>query len=116
MNYDLFLETVDSKYKEAFVLTRDLILNSHPAITIVTKYGYPFFVLKKNLFYVGVQNSQPFIGVCYAYKMPNILSLLDMTGRTRIGHFSLKDLNQTRYEELVAIVDATIAHDLNTNK
>lgn len=113
MNYDIFLETKGSEHREAFALVRDLILNSHPAIQQVTKYGYPFFVLKKNLFYVGMQKGVPFIGVCYAFKIPEILPLLDMTGRSQIGHFSLVDLNQQRYEELVTVVDAAVHFDLN---
>lgn len=93
-------------------LVDQVVRNAHPAIVATRKYGMPFYVLKKNLFYLSTMNDRPRIGVVYGVHLETISSLLDFTKRTQIGHYFLDNLSEEGYAELVTIIDAAIAYDL----
>lgn len=102
------------EHRELYFQLHRLILDSHPGIRSLIKYRVPFYVLKKNLCYLCTQKNQPVLGIVEGYRLSSVHHLLDFTGRTQIGHFDLKNLNENRYAELISVLNAAIAHDLDT--
>jgi hypothetical protein len=112
----MYLENIIEKrganFAEELRLVERIILDAHPAITRAKKYGLPFYVLKKGVFYLDVQKDKPILAAVYGFRLDSVSALLDFTGRTRIGHYSLLDLDARKLQEIAAIVDAAIEFDL----
>lgn len=112
MMIDHFVEVKGAPFRDVLLQTHALIMDAHPAITHSSKWSLPFYTLKKNLFYLDVQKGRPLVGVYQGFRLPEIQELLDMTNRTRIGHFYLDDFNEDRLAELITIIDTVVAYDL----
>jgi hypothetical protein len=89
-----------------------MILSSHPGIELKKKYGLPMYVLKKNVVYLDIQKGKPIIGIVYGIHLKEIHSHLDFTGRTQIGHFSLDNMNESRYDDLYIVLATAIEFGL----
>ena len=77
------------------------------------KYGLPFLSLKRILAYMDVQKGKPLVAFMNGTHFGNLSAELDFTGRKRVGHFSLINLNDNRYEILCALIDAAVEYDQN---
>ncbi len=107
-----YFEAQNPTHHEILFLVHDAILNSHPAVQSVIKYGVPFYVLKKNLCYLCIQKDKPVLGIVEGYRLESIHDLLDFTGRKQIGHFPLSDMDEKRYNDLLRVIETAVDFDL----
>lgn len=112
MNLESIIEKRGQHCAEELRLTRNLIISAHPAISEATKYGLPFFSLNRIMAYLDVQKGKPLVAFMNGTKFGELSAELDFTKRTRVGHFSLVDLNEKKYEVLCALIDAAVEFDL----
>lgn len=116
MNLEEIIEKRGQHSAEELRIARNLVLSAHPAIYETVKYGLPFFYLKKPLAYLDAQKGKPLLAFMNGTKFGALTNELDFTGRVRVGHFSLIDLNEKRYEIMCALIDTAIEYDLTKNK
>lgn len=112
MNLESVIEKRGQHCAEELRFTRKLILDSHLGIKESVKYGLPFFSLKRILAYMDVQNEKPLVAFMNGTKFGELSKELDFTGRKRVGHFFLNDLDDKRHELLCALIDTAIEYDL----
>ncbi|NVK65427.1 MAG: DUF1801 domain-containing protein [Flavobacteriales bacterium] len=112
MNLESVIEKRGQHCAEELRFTRRLILDSHPAITESVKYGLPFFSIKRIMAYMDVQKGKPLVAFMNGTKFGELSKELDFTGRKRVGHFFLTDLDDQRHEILCALIDAAVEYDL----
>ncbi len=112
MTFDHFLAKKDAVHHPVLERTRQLLLSLHPGMQERMKWSLPVYQLKKNIAYLDVQKGRPLIGINYAYENPQLMHLLEMGNRTRIGHFYLDNFNEEKHATLLAILDIALAHDL----
>jgi hypothetical protein len=112
MNLEYIIEKRGMNYAEELRMVERFILDAHPAITSAVKYGLPFYLLKKGIFYLDIQKGKPLLGVVYGVHLESVSAILDFTGRKQIGHYSLVDLNEQKYQDIITIIDAGIEFDL----
>ncbi len=115
MTIDSFFLTKGIDHRPILEQVDQLIRNAHPGIQLKKKYGLPMYILKKNLVYLDIQKGKPLIGVVYGIHLIEIHALLDFTGRKQIGHFSLEQMNEERFDDLLTILASTIEFDLRKN-
>jgi hypothetical protein len=113
MTIDELIERKGYDHEQLIRFVDSEIRNSHPGIQLQRKYGVPFYVLKKNLFYLDVQKGIPILGVVYGIKMKSELGFLDFTGRTQIGHLQLQKLDENLLLQLRQVIHTAIEFDLN---
>lgn len=113
MTIDSFFRTKGEEHWELLHQVDQMILSAHPGIQLKKKYGLPMYVLKKNIVYVDIQKGKPLVGVVYGIHLKEIHSLLDFTGRTQIGHFSLENFDESRFAELNTVLSIAVEFDLN---
>ena len=112
MNLESIIEKRGQHCAEELRLTRKLVLDAHPAIQESIKYGLPFFSIKRIMGYMDVQKEKPLIAFMNGTKFGELSAELDFTGRKRVGHFFLTDLDDERYEILCALIDLAVEYDL----
>ena len=112
MTIDNFFLTKGHEHRSILQQVDQLIRDSHPGIELKKKYGLPMYVLKKNLVYLDIQKGKPLMGVVYGIHLVEIHPLLDFTGRKQIGHFSLEQMNEKRFADLLTILASTVDFDL----
>ncbi|MDB0037766.1 DUF1801 domain-containing protein [bacterium] len=112
MNLEFVIEKRGQHCAEELRFTRNLILDSHLGITESVKYGLPFFSLKRILAYMDVQKGKPIVAFMNGTTFGELSNELDFTGRKRVGHFSLVDLDDKRNEILCALIDVAVEYDL----
>lgn len=112
MNLESIIEKRGQHCAEELRFTRNLVLDSHLGITESVKYGLPFFSLKRILAYMDVQKGKPILAFMNGTKLGELSKELDFTKRTRVGHFSLVDLDDKRHEILCALIDVAVEYDL----
>lgn len=112
MNLESVIEKRGEHCAEELRFTRKLILDSHLGIKESVKYGLPFFSLKRILAYMDVQKGMPLVAFMNGTKFGELSKELDFTGRKRVGHFFLNDLDDKRHEILCALIDVAIEYDL----
>jgi len=116
MTHDEFSEKKGGAFTNELSLVHRLILDAHPAIYRTVKYGYPFYCMKKNLFYLDVQKDRPLLALVYAYKMTDVIELLDFTGRTQIGHYFIDNLSDKKLAEVGLLIDTAVQFDLGRKR
>ena len=52
------------------------------------------------------------MGVVSGIHLVEIHSLLDFTGRKQVGHFSLENMNEKRFDELLIVLASATEFDL----
>jgi hypothetical protein len=112
MNLESIIEKRGQHCAEELRLSRKLILDSHPAIKESVKYGLPFFSLKRIMAYMDVQKGKPLVAFMNGTKFGELSKELDFTGRKRVGHFFLTDLDDERYAILCSLIDVAVEYDL----
>ena len=70
------------------------------------------FFLTKNVVYLDIQKGKPLVGVFYGIHLKDIHSLLDFTGRSQIGHFSLENMTEERYDDLYVVLATALEFGL----
>ncbi|MCJ8290208.1 MAG: hypothetical protein HRT58_11145 [Crocinitomicaceae bacterium] len=115
MNLESVIEKRGEHCAEELRFTRNLILSSHLGINESIKYGLPFFSLKRIMAYMDVQKGKPIVAFMNGTKFGELSKELDFTGRKRVGHFSLANLNEKRHEILCALIDVAIEYDLGNH-
>ncbi len=115
MNLESIIERRGKHCAEELRFTRKLILDSHLGITESIKYGLPFFSLKRIMAYMDVQKGKPVVAFMNGTKFGELSKKLDFTGRKRVGHFSLVDLDEKRHEILCALIDVAVEYDLDNH-
>jgi len=113
MNFEEYLSKKDSKHHEILRTVHDQMLASHPGMQLVKKWGLPVFMLKKNVAYLDVQKDRPLLGIMYMKDIPGMDKLTYVGNRTQIGHFYLDGMNETRYSELLTVIEIAVSHDLH---
>lgn len=101
------------KHAEVLRAVDSIIRDIHPSISTGLKYGLPFYIAKKNICYVDVQKGEPLVGFFYGNELSDVLELLDFEGRKQVGHFSLVDLDESRFEALIHILHSALLLDSN---
>lgn len=112
MNLESVIEKRGQHCAEELRFTRRLILDAHPAITESVKYGLPFFSIKRIMAYMDVQKGKPLVAFMNGTQFGELSQELDFTGRKRVGHFFLTDLDDKKHEILCALIDAAVQYDL----
>jgi hypothetical protein len=54
----------------------------------------------------------PLVGGVYGIHLKEIHSLLDFTGRSQIGHFSLENMTEARYDDLYVVLTTAVEFGL----
>ncbi len=113
MNLESVIEKRGEHCAEELRFARKLILDSHLGITESVKYGLPFFSFNRIMVYMDVQKGKPIVAFMNGTQFGELSKELDFTGRKRVGHFSLINLDEKRNEILCALIDVAIEYDLN---
>jgi len=114
MNLESIIEKRGQHCAEELRLARRLILDSHLGIKESVKYGLPFFSLKRIMAYMDVQKGKPLVAFMNGTKFGELSKELDFTGRKRVGHFFLDDLDEKKHEVLCALIDVAVEYDLES--
>ena len=69
-------------------------------------------VLTKSVVYLDIQKGKPLVGVVYGVRLKEIHSLLDFTGRTQMGRFSLEKMTEARYDKLFVVLANAMEFEL----
>lgn len=112
MTIDSFFRTKGEDHWELLHQVDQMILSSHPGMVLKKKYGLPMYVLTKNVVYLDIQKGKPLVGVVYGIHLKEIHSLLDFTGRSQIGHFSLENMTEARYDDLYVVLASAVEFGL----
>ena len=112
MNLEFIIEKRGQHCGEELRFARQLLLDSHLGIKESVKYGLPFFSLKRILAYMDVQNGKPLVAFMNGTQFGELSKELDFTGRKRVGHFFLTDLDDKKHEILCALIDVAVEYDL----
>ncbi|MFT6982969.1 MAG: hypothetical protein ACJAUD_001740 [Crocinitomicaceae bacterium] len=112
MTIDSFFRTKGEGHWELLHQVNQMILSSYPGVVLKKKYGLPMYVLTKNVVYLDIQKGKPLVGVVYGIHLKEIHSLLDFTGRTQIGHFSLENMTEASYDDLYVVLATAVEFGL----
>lgn len=113
MTVDSFFHSKGVDHLSILQQAHQILENCHPGVQSTIKYGVPVYTLKKNLVYLDIQRGKPLMGVMYGIHLVEIHSLLDFTGRKQVGHFSLENMDEKRFDDLLIVLASATEFDLN---
>ncbi|OFZ12808.1 MAG: hypothetical protein A3D92_00750 [Bacteroidetes bacterium RIFCSPHIGHO2_02_FULL_44_7] len=112
MTLERYFERQSADHSALLRQVHQLILDQHPGIQALIKYGIPFYVLRKNLCYLCIQKNKVILGIVEGHRLHSVYSLLDFTGRTQIGHLAIDPMTEQRYSDLMVVLATAIEYDL----
>ncbi len=112
MTIDYFLFEKGADHAALLEQVHDFIINAHPGIQHKIKHGIPFYSLKKDFLYLDVQKNTPLVGVIQGRQLKDAQDLLDFTQRKQIGHFQLTSMSESRFRDLLFVIQSALDYDL----